>query len=260
MKFKSKANYVWQKIFNEITVAEYVSWWIVRAVLVYSVIYASDRAYMILHAVNLPAAFAMSLLCFIFPKDSFFGRLNLRCQHIINFFEILGTFCGHILNAYAHIAKYDRLLHIFSGVAGVMIGYYVYKAFVAKDSNIKYLNPEATTMSSVSFSFMIMVLWEVQEFFSDYFIGSQNQGYYYAPGENDIFFKIFGEGARRGEGQYPLWDTMMDMVDATVTTAIAGVVLYIILRAIKKKVLEKQRVEEPKQGPKKGIEKEQVTV
>ena len=244
MRFKNKVKYVWQRIFDEITVGEYVSWWIVRIILFFCIIFAADKSYMLLHAVNFPTAFALPLLCFIFPKNSFFGRLNLRCQHIINFFEILGTFFGHILNAYAHVAKYDRLLHIFSGAAGVIIGYYVYKAFVAKDEHVKYLNPEATTISSVSFSFMIMVLWEIQEFISDFYIGSQNQGYYYAPGENDIFFKIFGDGARRGEGQYPLWDTMMDMIDATVTTVIAGIVLYIILRVIKKKVIEKQRLEE----------------
>lgn len=243
MRFKNKVNYVWKKIFDEITVAEYVSWWIVRILIVISIILAEDMTYTLLHAVNLPATFAMSLICFIFPKDSFFGRLNLRCQHIINFFEVLGTFCGHILNAYAHIAKYDRLLHLFSGFAGVIAGYYIYKAFVTKDNRIKHLNPEAATLASVSFSFVIIVLWEVQEFISDFYIGSQNQGYYYAPAENDIFFKIFGDGANRGVGQYPLWDTMMDMIDATVTTVIAGVILYIILRAIQKKVSQKRDVQ-----------------
>lgn len=239
MRFVNKIKYVWNKTRSEITTAEYISFWIVRILLIISIILASDKTYVLLHTANLPAAFAMSLFYFIFPKDSFFGRLDLRCQHIINFFEVLGTFCGHILNAYAYIPKYDRLLHFFSGVAGVIAGYYIYKAFVTKDRSIKSLNPEAATFASVSFSFMIISLWEVQEFISDYYIGSQNQGYYYAPGENDIFFKIFGDGANRGLGQYPLWDTMMDMMDASLTTAAAGIVLYIILRAIKKKVLEK---------------------
>lgn len=246
MRFKNKIKYVWKKIFDETSVIEYVSWWIVRILIVISIILAENKTYVLLHAVNLPATFAMSLICFIFPKDSFFGRLSLRNQHIINFFEVLGTFCGHILNAYAYIAKYDRLLHIFSGFAGVIVGYYMYKAFVVKDNKPKCLNPEACTMASVSFSFVIIVLWEIQEFISDYYIGSQNQGYYYAPGENDIFFKIFGDGANRGVGQYPLWDTMMDMIDATLTTVIAGIVLYIILRVIKNKFLKKQELEEKK--------------
>ncbi|MCH5198388.1 MAG: hypothetical protein J1E34_05725, partial [Oscillospiraceae bacterium] len=202
--------------------------------------------YVLLHTANLPAAFAMSLFYFIFPKDSFLGRLNLRCQHIINFFEVLGTFCGHILNAYAYIPKYDRLQHIFSGFAGVIAGYYIYKAFISKENRLKYVNPEAATFSATSFSFMIIALWEVQEFISDYLIGSQNQGYYYVPPENDIFFKIFGDGARRGEGQFPLWDTMLDMIDAAAATAVAGIVLYILLRIIKKKVLEKKELSEQK--------------
>lgn len=244
MRIKNKVNYVWNKIRSEITIAEYISWWIVRILLVISIILAGDKTYVILHAVNLPAAFAMSLIYFIFPKNSFFGRLDARTQHIINFFEVLGTFCGHILNAYAYIAKYDRLLHLFSGAAGVIAGYYIYKALVTKENNIKYVTPKAATFSAVSFSFMIIALWEVQEFISDYFIGSQNQGYYYAPAADDIFFKIFGNGANRGEGQYPLWDTMMDMIDATLTTVAAGIILYIILTVIKKRANQRKELEE----------------
>ena len=104
-----------------------------------------------------------------------------------------------------------------------------------KDTYKRRLNPQTATYSAVSFSFAVISLWEIQEFFSDYFIGSQNQGYYYAPPEDDIFFRIFGDGAAKGAGQYPLWDTMMDMTDAAVTTVISGIILLTVLIKIKKK-------------------------
>lgn len=241
MKIKSKIKYVWHRIFEDITVPEYISWWVVRVMLLCSVIFAKDKSYMILDSINMLAAYAMSFLLFIAPRKSFIARLNLRCQHIINLLEILGTFMGHLLNVYAYVSKYDRILHFISGFAGVIAGYYIYKALEEKDGKLKYLRPTTATFASVSFSFMIMVLWEIQEFFSDFFIGSQNQGYNYAPGEDDIFFKVFGHGANGGVSQFPLWDTMMDIMDATLTTAISAVVLYVILVRIKNKAIKKEK-------------------
>lgn len=235
MRFVNRIKDTWRQIFEEITVFEYVLWWVARIMLLFAVIFAESNAYRLLDSINMLAAYAMPLLRFIVPRKSFFARLHFRCQHIINIMEILGTFFGHLLHAYNYIGKYDRVLHLLSGPLVVIAGYYIIKALEEKDGKVKYLRPSTATVFSVSFSFLVMVCWEIQEFVSDFFLGSQNQSYYYGPGENDIWFRIFGQGAAGGEGQFPLWDTMMDLIDATLTTAIAGIVMYFVLSAIKKK-------------------------
>ena len=77
-------------------------------------------------------------------------------------------------------------------------------------------------------------MWEITEFVGDYLFGTQNQSFYYAPFDDDIWFKIFGHGALGGEGQFPLWDTMIDMIDATLATIVSAVVLYAVLRLLEK--------------------------
>lgn len=236
MKIVNRAKELRKQLFEEITVFEYVLWWVARIMLLCAVIFAKDNAYRTLDSLNMLTAYAMTALRFVAPKKSFFARIDFRCQHLINLMEVLGIFFGHLLFVYDRIPKFDRLLHLLSGPVVVIAGYYIYKAFVTKDQKEKYCtNPVIATYCSFSFSFVIMVLWEIQEFISDYFIGSQNQGYYYVPPQDDIWFKIFGQGANGGVGQFPLWDTMLDMIDATITTIPAALVLFAVLVLIKKK-------------------------
>lgn len=236
MKIVNRAKELRKQLFEEITVFEYVLWWVARIMLLCAVIFAKDNAYRTLDTLNMLTAYSMTALRFVAPKKSFFARLDFRCQHLINLMEVLGIFFGHLLEAYIYVNKFDRYLHLLSGPVVVIAGYYIYKAFVTKNQKEKYCtNPVIATYCSFSFSFVVMVFWEIQEFISDYFIGSQNQGYYYVPYGDDIWFKIFGQGANGGVGQFPLWDTMLDMIDATITTIPAALVLFAVLVLIKKK-------------------------
>lgn len=246
-KFKKRVKNEWHELFQEITVFEYVLWWVARILLLCSVVFAHSPEYRLLDSLNMLACYTMSILRFVVPQKTFLAKIDFRCQHAINLLEVLGVFGGHLLEAYSYIPKFDRILHFLSGPLAIAVGYYIFKAFESSDGKKKYYNPATGTFCATGFSFLIIVAWEIQEFISDYYIGSHNQGYYYAPGENDIFFKIFGDGAKRGEGQYPLWDTMMDMIDATVTTVIAAVVLFIILVIIKKRALKKEALEKEKE-------------
>ncbi len=221
---------------SEITVPEYILIWIIRAVVIYGGIRLQDPSQVVMYWINTLALFAMTILRFVAPKKSFLARLDFRAQHIIAFFELLGTFFGKYINAYAYIAKYDRLLHLLSGPGAVIAGYFVFKALASKDGKKKIYPSNLAAFSSISFSFVVITIWEIVEFFGDYLFGSVNQGWYYAPAENDIFFRIFGKVA--DPGQYPLWDTMLDMIDASVTTIISGTVLWVVLKLMEKHMLK----------------------
>ncbi len=240
MKFlKDRVKMVWNGIFEEMTVAEYISWWVVRLLLIYAVIMHTDYREKVLCAVNTLALFAVPLLHFIAPKKSLIGNLPYRSQHVINLMEICGSFLGNFIFLYGVIPKYDRILHAVSGPAAVVAGYFVYKAILKKEGREKDVSPLLGTVCGMGFSFMIIPLWEITEFFGDFFWGTANQSYWYAPADDDIFYKIFGHGAITDGGQLPLWDTMMDMIDASVTTLVFSLIFYFILRAIVKKQASK---------------------
>lgn len=210
--------------------------------LLYVVIFCAESE-RVMCFINMLALYAVSFIRLIAPKNSFFARLSFRCQHIINFIEIIGTFFGNFLNAYAVIFKYDRWLHLLSGPLAVLAGYYVIRAIISTPTQTKKPTPALASSFSLCFSFLIICMWEITEFLGDYFFGSQNQSFYYAPFDDDIWFRIFGNGALHGEGQFPLWDTMMDMIDAAWTTFVAAIVLYAVLKLIEKRKEKKATAE-----------------
>ena len=232
-RWKNRIRNTFGALFEEITVFEYLLWWVARVMMLVVVIFCvpSERVMCFL---NMLALYAVSAIRFVAPKNSFFGRLSFRCQHIVNVIEIIGTFFGNFLNAYAHVFKYDRILHFLSGPLAVLAGYYVVKAIVSTPTQPKIPSATLASCFSFCFSFLIICMWEITEFVGDYLFGTQNQSFYYAPFDDDIWFKIFGHGALGGEGQFPLWDTMMDMIDATLATIVSAVVLYAVLRLLEK--------------------------
>lgn len=221
-------------LFREITVFEYVLWWIARAMMLFVVIFCTDSE-KVMCFINMLALYAISFIRLIAPKNSFFSRLSFRCQHIVNFIEIIGTFFGNFLDAYSYIPKYDRILHILSGPLAVMAGYYIIKAIISDANEARKPSATLATGFSFCFSFLIICMWEITEFLGDFFFGTQNQCFYYAPFDDDIWFRIFGYGANHAEGQLPLWDTMMDMIDAAFATILSAFVMYALLKMIEKR-------------------------
>lgn len=238
MKFfrliKNRIKTVFFDIFEEITVPEYISWWVVRLLFIYAAIMHTDNRQRMLCLINMLALFAIPFFRFVFPKSTLFGNISYRCQHIINVMEFFGSFLGNFIDLHAKVSKYDRILHFISGPAAVFAGYLIYKAILKKEKKLDSHSPLLGSTYGMCFSFMIIPIWEITEFFGDFFYGTQNQGYWYAPFDDDIFYRIFGRGAITDGGQLPLWDTMMDMIDATMTTFASAIVLYIVLIIIEK--------------------------
>lgn len=242
-RIKNKFNLVRTQLFQEITMAEYISWWVVRAGLLYAVVTAPDSNRMLTDLANMLVAYILPVFRLIAPEKSFISKIDFRCQHFLNFMEFAAVFLGHGLNVYELIPKYDRLLHAISGPVAVFAGYYLYKAFELKEGSGRYrIKPGAATYAAFSFSFVLIVFWEITEFLGDYFFGSFCQGYHFIIPADDIWFRLFGPGFNGGVDQFPLWDTMMDMIDATVATFVGAPILYLVLRHLRKRDDEKEAV------------------
>ena len=62
-----------------------------------------------------------------------------------------------------------------------------------------------------------------------------NQGYTDSPNFNMLFFKLFGRGAGN-VGQYPLYDTLFDMM-----AAVLGIIMAIIISLVLERVLKSRK-------------------
>ena len=245
MKFKNRVKETWNQMFTEINKIDYVFFWVARILLLCTVVFAKDNAYRTLDSLNFLATFSVSILRFAAGKNSFISRIDFRIQHIINIFEVFGIFGGHLINMYQYVEHFDRHLHWLAGYLVVVAGYYLYKAFEMRNGKENYRpNPQTASMFSFGTSFFLIVAWEFSEFISDFFIGSNNQGYTFIPVYDEWWFEIFGKGANV-PGQFPLFDTMFDMLDAAIATIISTVILYFVLVKKNKKAEAKgQKTEE----------------
>ncbi len=216
---------------KELTAAEYISWWLLRAaqlfVLVRLIINDRTNTNVLLLALNLLATFTVPLVrLLLFPKKVF-CRLPFRTQTWLNVQIFFGSFLAQGLEWNHKVTSWDKILHVLAGFLIVFIGNGIAQMFLDKSDRV---SPLFRTYSSVGFSFFAIVVWEVFEFFADYYwAGSCNQAYNISPERDPFFFIIFGHGAQN-ENQWAVFDTNVDMLCAVVGSIPAAVILFLWLR------------------------------
>ena len=215
---------------QELSTSEYLSWWALRIAMITVFIVFTVRQEQLyqrnLVLLNLSLTFAIPLLRFISPKKLFTSKTSYHIQTYVNIFIFMGSFLGHGFNLLIEISEYDKLMHIVSGGVVVFIGAELLKAFNGHEK----VSAAIKTFSGVGFSFIVMVVWELVEFFADYFIaGSNNQGYYKYPDDTMIFVKIFGYSENLPHNAAVL-DTNIDLFYACIGCALCAAILYFVLR------------------------------
>lgn len=216
---------------------EYASWWIVRFCMVGAMIYwAKNRPgdfAITMMGFNLLATFAIPLARIIFFKKLFLGKLSFRIQSYINVFVFLGSFVGHGFRM-NNVENYDKILHVISGAVVVFIGYEMLSGF----KNAEGAPKSVLMFGSAGFSFTVMVVWELFEFFCDYYIkDSANQNYRWNPPDDMFFFKIFGQSVNAPD-QYAVMDTDLDLLCAAVGCAVGSAVLAVVTKAKERKTVK----------------------
>lgn len=219
-----------ESFINGITKLEYATWWLLRvamvAALIYHFIVGSGFQPKFLIALNLLATFTVTLARIILFPKKLISKLPFRCQSWLNIIIFFGSFLSQGLGFNHSITNYDKYLHLLTGVVVVFMGNELIEMFIKKQDK---LSPPIRVFSSVGFSFIAIVLWEIFEFFADYYWpGSTNQGYNIQPNKDMLFFKIFGFGAQN-ENQFAVFDTNVDMLLAVIGSALACVVLFVLL-------------------------------
>lgn len=246
MKEKIKQHFSSQaaRLKSEGNVFEYILWWVSRVMMIYACFATFHKLHpsLVLAVVlNTLATFAVSFFAAIFPQKLFLGRLSFRTQTYIDFFVIIGCFFCHCVSAYRVLEFYDKWQHFFAGLVCVFLGMELLKTMFPKEK----INPKVSLLGGIGFSFSAIVIWEIFEFLADFFIkDSTNQGYNSSPDFDMLFFKIFGRGAEN-VGQYPLFDTLFDMMAAVVGICVA-VVVFLLAFKIKSRRIKEKNEQAPK--------------
>lgn len=234
MKVKVRAHFYSQleRLKSEGNIFEYVFWWIARLTMIYACFKMPGKVPPALYlaiVLNTLTTFAVPVFSAVFPQKLLLGRLTFRTQTYIDLFVLAGCFFNNCVSTYSVIKFYDKWLHFFTGMCCVFLGSELLKALFPKEK----FSRRASLVSSVGFSFSIIVIWEIFEFLADFFIaGSTNQGYTDSPSFNMLFFKLFGRGAGN-VGQYPLYDTLFDMMAAVLGIIVAIIISLVLERALK---------------------------
>lgn len=217
---------------KDITKIEYISWWVLRILMVWAIItkykeLGPEYSPTVLNLVlNLFSSFAVTLIRLILIPKRIICKLPFRVQTYINILVFFASFCGHGINTIAKVPEWDKLMHLLTGALFVFIGNELIKMFMGDNDRI---SPAVRAFTAFGFSNTAIVVWEIFEFIVDYYWpGSTNQGYNCHLDPNSIFVKIFGMGAQN-EYQWAVVDTCVDMIYAFVTSVIASVVLVKIL-------------------------------
>ncbi len=244
MKLKNRFLYEFSELRKELPIIEYIAWWILRVAMIITAVVFSIRGEAVyqrnLILLNTLASFAIPILRFISSRKLFTSKISYRTQTYIDIFILMGSFLGHGLSFLGEIHEYDKFMHIVAGGVVVFIGAEVIKAFKDYES----ITPGIKTFCGIGFSFIIIVAWELMEFFADWFItSSNNQGYYIVPDETMFFVKIFGM-PKNFPDQAPVYDTNADMFYAVIGCAICAVILFVYLKKKeeKTKLAEKEKI------------------
>lgn len=219
---------------------EYASWWILRIMMVvaafvkYKELGPEFSATVLNLVLNTFSCFAITLMRLILVPKKYICKISYRCQTWLNVLVFFASFLGHGINCIYYVMSWDKLMHLLTGFLFVFIGYELISIFARPEDR---MSPLLSGFTAFGFSNVAIVVWEMFEFFVDYYWPeSCNQAYNFDPNRDPWFYAIFGLGAQN-ENQWSVFDTCVDMTCAFVTSILGAVVLVVWLYKKEKKQL-----------------------
>lgn len=233
---------------NGVTKLEYLSWWLLRIALICGLIrllkLSPDSIDVLLVSLNLLASFTVPLARIILFPKKLLKKLPFRCQTFLNILIFFASFLGQAMGFNHTVTSWDKVLHVMAGAIILFIGNELLEMFLREKDRI---SPLFRTFAATGFSYIGIAIWEVFEFFVDYYWPeSNNQAYNLSPERDPWFQAIFGLGAQN-ENQWAVFDTNVDMLCAVVGSIPAAIAVFAYLNKKEKKINSVIRIEKSKE-------------
>lgn len=209
---------------KEITLPEYIFWWLCRGIMIYVVITTyiqeSSGHFDLQMRANTVFLFILPVLHMLPRKYTFLARLHHRVQTIVCFMVITTSFLGNYIDLYGVWGNYDTFIHFVAGVVCVPVGYYLLLAFSTEEEKH---SPLAKTVAGFGLSCFASLVWECYEYIFDWIASASTQGWGETP--NAAFIEKYPTDPLR----YPLFDTMSDALAGLTGAVITGMAMRVIL-------------------------------
>lgn len=119
----------------------------------------------------LTAAATVLLVCAPLLAQWLLRRTVSTPMYLFFLFYAIGPMLGVCYNFYYHIVWWDKMLHIFGGLAFAVFGIYLFELFGGEGKKTLLM----TALFALSFSVAISAVWEFAEFGADRFLGMDMQ-------------------------------------------------------------------------------------
>lgn len=219
---------------EEISLPEYIFWWLCRGIMIYVVITTyiqeSSGHFNLQMRANAIFLFILPVLHILPRKIFFLARLHHRVQTIVCLMVITTSFLGNYIDLYSVWENYDTFIHFIAGVVCVPVGYYLLLAF-SKEGEIH--SPLAKTVAGFGLSCFASLVWECYEYIFDWIAGASTQGWGETP--DTAFIEKYPTDPLR----YPLFDTMTDALAGLTGAVITGLIMRMVLETAEHKASKK---------------------
>ncbi len=218
------------RIKNEISVPEFIFWWLTRVMIVGCAV--KNKRDIAFYSVVFTFTFICDILHLIFPKIN----ISARMQTFICSLALVSTVIGIGYGVIEKYPDYDLLLQFAGGIFSGALGYYLACALRKPTKEKEY-----TFVSFFTFCFAgtITIFRKLTEFFSDFLFGT-NLCHVEFVEDNHWFYRVFGFAMSPYE-QRPLLDTDEDFIFSILGGVISAAVVYLRFRMKNKEAFRKSK-------------------
>lgn len=229
--------HLFQEIRQELPLAEYILWWVFRAILlggaVWSIFNRPEETFEMFVALALSSCIP---LLHLFCMNLWPGHFPIRMQTVGTFYLFITSFCGSLLELYYILPWWDLVIHMLAGGILVYVGYCVMVALNYKHRP-KFGDPSPIVQATwgVGFSAFAELVWEFLEFSFDSITLGDSQHWRVNPNPDFELFKVVTDPAlldyfHVDAGRYALLDTMTDIISGLIGSIIGFIIVLFWLR------------------------------
>ena len=208
LKLKQKLHTELTALRREISLQEYLFWWLCRLVMIaFSIrecIIGDDASYFRLQMLLVTALQFVLPALHLLPRRRFtLARMSYHAQTAAGLMAVIPCVLGNCLGFYDRFWWFDCFVHLLAGIVIVPVGVMLIRAAA---NGRERLSPVTASAVGFGLSCFLSLGWECYEFLFDWFTGCNTQNWSGTP-QGPLIDRFPTDPLR-----YPLYDTLSDQL------------------------------------------------